>query len=45
MVTSGAFLGLPGFVFAWEKEEGDKPDRAIVGSGFVTEDNPAPAKP
>lgn len=33
-VTTGVFIGT-GMVFAWEKEEGDKPDHGvIVGSGF-----------
>jgi hypothetical protein len=36
MVATGAFIGPPGMVLAWEKEERDKPDRGvIVGSGFV----------
>jgi len=46
MVASGAFVGLPGCVFAWEREGIDESnDRFIVGSGFVTEDKPDPAKP
>ena len=44
MVTSGAFIGIPGMVCAWEKEEDEKPGRVIVGSGFVGEQKPAPAE-
>jgi hypothetical protein len=48
MVTTGAFIGPPGIVFAWEKEEGDNPSGGggiLVGSGFVEEDIPVQAKP
>jgi hypothetical protein len=44
MVTTGVFIGIPGMVCAWEKEEDDKPDRMIFGSGFVEEHKPVPAE-
>lgn len=45
MVTTGVFIGLPGIVCAWEKEDDGEYGNMIVGSGFDEKVKPVQATP